>query len=110
MTTRSPPLSPEQQYKGSVAATTMDPRVISSLNVSMVTVPKLKGSENYKTWAWEVDLAFALYPEYNNALLGDGNESIKQITTACLVHSLDPIIASALGSKEELCRMAPEKL
>ena len=87
MTTRSPPLSPEQQYegpvaaatnKGSVAATTMDPQVISSLNAFMVTVLKLKGSENYKTWAWEVDTAFALYPEYNDALLGDSdNESIK---------------------------------
>ena len=76
----------------------------------MVTVPKLKGSENYKTWAWEVDSAFALYPEYSDALLGDGNESIKWITTACLVRSLDPIIASALGSKEELHKMAPEEL
>ena len=85
--------------------------MISSLNASLVAVPKLKGSENYKTWAWEVDLAFALYPEYSDALLeNSGDENIKQITTACLVRSLEPMIASALGSKEELCRMAPKEL
>ena len=96
MTTHSPPLSPEQQYKdfivvttnkgsiitatneGSVAAATMDSWVISSLNASLIVIPKLKGSENYKTWIWEVDSAFALYPKYNNALLKySGDENIK---------------------------------
>ena len=129
MTTRSPPLSPEQRYKGSVvaatnegsvaaatnegsvAAATMDPRVISSLNASMITIPKLKESENYKTWAWEVDTAFALYPEYSDALLRDGdNKSIKWTTITYLICSFEPIIASALSSKKELCRMAFKKL
>ena len=111
MTIHSSPLSPEQQYKGSVAVTTMDPQVINSLNVSMVTVSKLKGSENYKIWAWEIDLAFALYPVYSDALLGDGNnKSIKQTITVCFIHSLEPTIASALDSKKELCRMAFKKL
>ena len=111
MTTRSPPLSPEQRYEGSVAAATMDPQVISSLNASLVAIPKLKGSENYKTWAWEVDSAFALYLKYSNALLKySGNENIKWIITACLVCSLEPMIASALDSKEELCRMTLKEL
>ena len=111
MTTCSPPLSPEQQYKGSVAAATIDSWVISSLNASLVAVPKLKGSENYKTWAWEIDSAFALYLKYSNALLEySGNENIKQIITVCLVYSLKSMIASALDSKEELCRMIFKKL
>ena len=120
MTTRSPPLSPEQQYEGpvitatnegSVTTATMDPQVISSLNASLIAVSKLKGSENYKTWAWEVDLAFALYPEYNNVLLkNDDDENIKWIITVCLVYSLKPMIASALDSKEKLCRMIFKKL
>ena len=77
----------------------------------MVTVLKLKGSENYKIWVWEVDMAFVLYPEYSNALLEDSdNKSIKQTIITCLIHSLEPMIASALDSKEELCRMAPKEL
>ena len=120
MTICLPPLSPEQQYKGPVATATnkgpvaiitMDPWVISSLNAFMVIILKLKGSENYKIWAWEVDTAFALYPEYSDALLRDSdNESIKWITITCLIHSLESMIASALDSKEEFCRMALKEL
>ena len=87
MTTCSPSLSPEQWYEGSVVAATnegsvaiiiMNPQMISSLNAFLVAVLKLKGSENYKTWVWEVDLAFTLYSEYSDALLEyNGNENIK---------------------------------
>ena len=114
MTTCSPPQSPEQWYKGPVAATTtaiMDSQIISSLNISLIVILKLKGSENYKIWAWEIDSVFALYPKYSNALLeNSGNENIKQITIVCLVHSLKPMIASALDSKKELCSIALKKL
>ena len=77
----------------------------------MITVSKLKGSENYKTWAWEVDMAFALYPKYSDALLEDSNnKSIKWMITASLIHSLESIIASAFDSKEELYRIVLKKL
>ena len=56
-------------------------------------------------------MVFALYPEYNDALLRDSdNENIKKIITACFIHSFEPIIASALNSKKELCRMTLKKL
>ena len=87
MTTHSPPLSPEQQYKGPVitatnkgfiAAAIMNSWVINSLNASLIAVLKLKSSKNYKIWAWEIDLIFALYPEYSNVLLKNSdNENIK---------------------------------
>ena len=120
MTTHSPPQSPEQWYEGpiitatnegSVTAIIMNPWVISSLNASLIAVLKLKGSENYKTWVWEINLAFALYSEYSDALLeNEGDENIKWIITACLVCSLEFIIISALDSKEELCRMTSKEL
>ena len=120
MITHSPPLSPEQWYKGPITAATnespvatiiMDSWVISSLNAFMITILKLKGSENYKIWVWEIDTAFVLYPKYSDALLKNGdNESIKWTIIACLICSFESMIASALDSKEELHRIALKKL
>ena len=56
----------------------MNPWVISSLNAFLVAVLKLKGSENYKIWVWEIDSSFALYPKYSDALLEySDDENIK---------------------------------
>ena len=62
-------------------------------------------------------MVFALYPECRNALIGggggndnDNNKSINRTITACLLRSLEPMTASALGNEDELLRMAPAAL
>ena len=62
-------------------------------------------------------MVFALYPECRNALIeggggndNDNNKSINRTITACLLRSLEPMTASALGNEDELLRMAPAAL